>query len=109
MTATAFPAIFVFNVPGKEVRGEHAHISQHQFLVCVHSSCTIMVDDGLNRALVNLDRPNLGIHIPPMIWATQYQYNLDTILLVLASDIYQAEDYIRDYEEFLKMVKKGNH
>jgi hypothetical protein len=97
----------IYNVPGKEIRGAHAHIAQHQFLVCVKSSCTIMVDDGVNRATVDLDRPNLGIHIPPMIWATQFRYDIDTILLVLASDVYLAEDYIRDYEEFLACVKKG--
>ena len=98
----------IYNVPSKEIRGEHAHISQHQFLVCVRGSCTVMVDDGQNHTVVDLDRPNLGIHIPPMVWATQYNYSPDTILLVLASDIYKAEDYIRDYEEFLKrVIQKG--
>ncbi len=92
----------VFDVPSQEVRGEHAHRQCHQFLICVKGSCSIVLDDGRNRAEVLLDRPNLGLHIPPMVWAIQYKYSLDAVLLVLASHSYQAEDYIRDYDLFLK-------
>lgn len=96
----------IFEVPTKDVRGEHAHRKCHQFLVCIKGSCTVVVDDGQKRAEIILDHPNLGLHIPPMIWATEYKYSPDAILLVLASDIYQAEDYIREYDEFLKEVSK---
>jgi dTDP-4-dehydrorhamnose 3,5-epimerase-like enzyme len=96
----------VFDVPSKDVRGEHAHRECHQFLVCVKGNCSVVVDDGQNRAEVLLDRPNLGIHIPPLVWATEYNYSNDAVLLVLASDVYQAEDYIRDYDAFLKEVKE---
>lgn len=92
----------VFDVPSREVRGEHAHRTCHQFLVCVKGSCSVVVDDGQNRAEVLLDRPNLGVHVPPMVWATEYKYSADAVLLVLASDVYKAEDYIRDYDLFLK-------
>lgn len=92
----------VFDVPSREVRGEHAHRTCHQFLVCVKGSCSVVVDDGQHRAEVLLDRPNLGIHVPPMVWATEYKYSADAVLLVLASDVYKAEDYIRDYDLFLK-------
>lgn len=92
----------VFDVPSREVRGEHAHRTCHQFLVCVKGTCSVVVDDGQNRAEVLLDRPNLGIHVPPMVWATEYKYSADAVLLVLASDVYKAEDYIRDYDLFLK-------
>lgn len=92
----------VFDVPSREVRGEHAHRTCHQFLVCVKGSCSVMVDDGQHRAEVLLDRPNLGVHVPPMVWATEYKYSADAVLLVLASDVYKAEDYIRDYDLFLK-------
>lgn len=90
----------VFNVPSREVRGEHAHREQHQFLVCVHGECSVIVDDGETRNQVVLDAPTLGIHIEPMVWSVQYHYTPDAVLMVLASDIYKPEDYIRDYDEF---------
>lgn len=94
----------VFDVKSKEVRGEHAHRSCHQFLVCVKGSCAVVVDDGNSREEYQLDQPNLGIYLPPMIWGIQYKYTSDAVLLVLASDTYASEDYIRDYDEFLSMV-----
>jgi UDP-2-acetamido-3-amino-2,3-dideoxy-glucuronate N-acetyltransferase len=96
----------VFDVPSKDVRGEHAHRECHQFLVCVKGSCSVVVDDGQNRAEVLLNRPNLGIHIPPLVWATEYKYSEDAVLMVLASEAYRAEDYIRDYDMFLKEVQE---
>jgi dTDP-4-dehydrorhamnose 3,5-epimerase-like enzyme len=94
----------VFDVKSKEVRGEHAHRRLHQFLVCVKGSCSVVVDDGKNREEYQLDQPNLGIYLPPMVWAIQYKYTADAILLVLASDIYDPMDYIRDYDEFISLV-----
>jgi UDP-2-acetamido-3-amino-2,3-dideoxy-glucuronate N-acetyltransferase len=95
----------VFDVPSEEVRGEHAHRTLHQFLVCVKGSCAVVVDDGVHREEIVLDQPNLGIHIPPMIWATQYKYSRDAVLLVLASAIYDPDDYIRDYSEYIAAVR----
>jgi UDP-2-acetamido-3-amino-2,3-dideoxy-glucuronate N-acetyltransferase len=94
----------IFDVPSKDVRGEHAHRELHQFLVCVKGSCAVMLDDGRARDEVMLDTPTIGLHIPPMIWGVQYKYSQDAVLLVLASDIYKAEDYIRDYDEFVSLV-----
>lgn len=94
----------IYNVPNKDVRGEHAHRELEQLLVCVKGSCRVVVDDGVNRAEVSLDAPNLALHIPPMVWGIQYKYSSDAVLLVLASDKYKAEDYIRDYDEFLQLV-----
>lgn len=91
----------VLDVPGKEIRGEHAHKQCHQFLVCVKGSCAVVVDDGQRRQELLLDTPGLGLHIPPMVWATQYKYTSDAVLLVLASDVYDAQDYIRSYDEYL--------
>lgn len=96
----------VFEIPGREVRGEHAHRTCHQFMVCIRGSCSVVVDDGENRSEILLDRPNFGIYIPPMIWATEYKYSSDAMLMVLASDVYQAEDYIRDHDLFLKELEK---
>jgi len=75
----------IHDVPSREIRGEHAHYRCHQFLLCIKGSCSVVVDDGENRAEVLLDRPNLGLHVPPMIWATEYRYSHDAVFLVLAS------------------------
>ena len=96
----------VYEVPGKDVRGEHAHKELHQFLICIKGSCAVVVDDGQSRFEVTLDRPTLGLHVPPMVWATQYKFTSDAVLLVLASDIHKADDYIRNYDEYLKLVTK---
>jgi acetyltransferase-like isoleucine patch superfamily enzyme len=96
----------VFDVPSREIRGEHAHRECHQFLVCIKGNCSVVVDDGTNRADILLNSPGIGLHIPSMVWATEYKYSPDAVLLVLASDIYRADDYIRDYDEFLKEVNR---
>jgi acetyltransferase-like isoleucine patch superfamily enzyme/dTDP-4-dehydrorhamnose 3,5-epimerase-like enzyme len=99
-----FPArryFMVFDVPTEDVRGEHAHRECEQFLLCVRGRCRVVVDDGSVRAELALDRPNLGLYIPPMVWGTQYQYSADALLLVFASHHYDPKDYIRDYREFV--------
>jgi dTDP-4-dehydrorhamnose 3,5-epimerase-like enzyme len=97
---------WVFNVPSKEVRGEHAHKQCHQFLVCVAGSVTVLLDDGVNRREVLLDSPSTGLHIAPKVWAVQYRYSKDAVMIVLASHTYDAEDYIRDYKQFLAYTAK---
>lgn len=91
----------VFSVPSREVRGEHAHRQCHQFLVCVAGGCSVVVDDGTNRLEVLLDKPNVGVYLPPGVWGVQYKFSPDAVLLVFASHFYDAADYIRDYNEFL--------
>ncbi len=94
----------VFDVPSQEVRGEHAHKTLHQFLVCVKGSLSVVLDDGQSRDEIRLDSSNLGLHIPPMVWGIQYKYSSDAVLLVLASDVYRADDYIRNFDEFLSAL-----
>lgn len=91
----------VHHVPGREVRGQHAHRRCHQFLVCVSGSCRVIADDGKRRQEFLLDRSALGLYVPPMVWAAQFDYTPDAALLVLASHAYDPTDYIRDYNEFL--------
>jgi dTDP-4-dehydrorhamnose 3,5-epimerase-like enzyme len=93
----------VFGVPSKEVRGEHAHKECHQFLLCLSGSCNVLVDDGMQREEFLLDAPNKGIYLPPMTWGVQYKYSDDAVLLVFASDYYDADDYIRTYSEFKEL------
>jgi UDP-2-acetamido-3-amino-2,3-dideoxy-glucuronate N-acetyltransferase len=94
----------IYDVPSKELRGEHAHKANHQFLICVNGSVNALVDDGKTREEFVLDSPSIGIHIPPMVWGTQYKYSEGAILLVFASHLYEANDYIRDYQDFLAHV-----
>jgi UDP-2-acetamido-3-amino-2,3-dideoxy-glucuronate N-acetyltransferase len=97
-----------FAVASEQVRGEHAHRSLHQFLVAAHGRVHIVADDGVNQADFLLDRPDLGIHIPPMIWSVQYRFSADAVLLALCSEPYEPADYIRDYAEFLAMVRAAS-
>jgi len=97
----------ISSVPSKEVRGEHAHKKCHQLLVSLNGTVACLVDDGINRAEYILDTPEKAIHIPPMVWGTQYKYSKDCVLLVLASHEYDPDDYIREYETFLRMKKIG--
>jgi dTDP-4-dehydrorhamnose 3,5-epimerase-like enzyme len=94
----------VSGVPSGEIRGEHAHKLCHQFLICVYGQCSVTVDDGATRLEVVLDRPNLGIYVPPMIWGRQWQYSADAALLIFASELYDPEDYIREYSAFLSAL-----
>ena len=95
----------IFDVPSKEIRGEHAHKELHQVLACVRGNCSVMLDNGKNTADVLLNSPDLGLYIGPMIWATQYNYSADAVLLVLASAGYDPDDYIRDYSDFIKTIR----
>jgi hypothetical protein len=95
----------VFNVPSEKTRGEHAHRICHQFLLCVKGSCSVVVDDGVSRREIRLDSPELGVFLPAMTWGIQYKYSSDAVLLVFASEYYEASDYIRDYQEFISLVQ----
>lgn len=94
----------VYDVPSREVRGEHAHRVCHQFLVCVSGRVSVAVDDGQHRGEVLLDNPTLGIYIPPLVWGSQFGYDTDSVLLVFASHAYDPDDYIREYDSFLAEV-----
>lgn len=94
----------VYGVPSIEIRGEHAHKTLEQYLICTHGSVTVLVDDGFQQEEYVLSDPTVGVYVPPMVWALQYKFSADAVLLVLASDKYDAADYIRDYDEFVHLV-----
>lgn len=96
----------VFDVPSEKLRGEHAHHACHQFLICLSGSCMALLDDGKTRQEVLLDRPDVGLYMPPLIWGTQYKYSKDAVLLVFASAVYDPDDYIRDYDSFRAVIAK---
>jgi acetyltransferase-like isoleucine patch superfamily enzyme len=96
----------VYDVPSREVRGEHAHRVCHQFLICVAGGVRVALDDGSRRSEILLDSRTLGLYIPPMVWATQYRYEPESVLLVLASHPYDPDDYIREYDQFLAETER---
>jgi UDP-2-acetamido-3-amino-2,3-dideoxy-glucuronate N-acetyltransferase len=95
----------VYGVPTADTRGEHAHHKCHQFLIAVRGDIRVVVDDGEKREEITLDRPNMGLYLPPKTWGIQYKYSADAMLLVFASDYYDSDDYIRDYSEFVQLIK----
>lgn len=97
-------SFLVYGVPSAKVRGEHAHKECEQFLIAAHGSISVVLDDGKKRNEVLLSQPDVGLYISPLIWGTQYRFAPDSVLLVLASHHYDADDYIRDYSVFLEAV-----
>ncbi len=98
---------YSYDIPGGESRGAHAHRECHQLLVAASGSFEVVLDDGINRRTVTLNRPFYGLYVPPGIWAEEQGFSSGSICLVLASHPYAEEDYIRSYDEFLKYVN-GN-
>lgn len=94
---------YLYDVPTGEGRGAHAHRTLHQFLVCLAGSFDVELDDGASKKVVHLNRPWLGLHIPPMIWAAEVNFDPGSVCLVLASDVYREDDYLRDYPAFLAL------
>lgn len=93
----------VYGVPSAEIRGEHAHRTLHEVLICVNGSVRVSLTDGVERNDVILAAPYLALHIPTLVWSTQFQHSPDTVLAVLCSEPYIAESYIRDFDEFLEL------
>lgn len=93
---------YLYDIPGGESRGAHAHKQCHQFLVAASGAFEVLLDDGKTKRLILLNKPDIGLHIPPGIWASEINFSSGSICLVLASHIYDEEDYIRNYEKFLE-------
>ena len=96
---------YLYDIPGGEARGAHAHKECHQFLVAASGSFEVVLDDGRAKRTVYLNRPFKGLHIPPGIWAAEQEFSSGAVCLVLASEPYDEADYIRDYEDYLRFVQ----
>ena len=96
---------YLYDIPGGESRGAHAHKDCHQFLIAASGSFEVLLDDGKVKRQVLLNRANIGLHIPPGIWASEINFSSGSICLVLASHKYSGSDYIRDYNEYLNYRK----
>jgi dTDP-4-dehydrorhamnose 3,5-epimerase-like enzyme len=97
---------YIYDVPTAVSRGAHAHQKCEQFVICLTGGLDVHMDDGLgNQTVVHLNKPWEGLHIPPYVWASEENFDSGTVYLVLTSELYDAEDYFRDYDQFLKAVK----
>ena len=93
---------YMYDTTPGVTRGKHAHKCLQQIMICIHGSCKVLLDNGEEREIVVLDKPNEGILISNDIWREMYDFSPDAVLMVLASELYDESDYIRDYEQFLK-------
>lgn len=97
---------YLYDVPTGEDRGSHAHRQLHQFLICLSGSFDVCIDDGIDKAIIHLNRPWKGLHIPPMIWAAEVNFDPGSVCLVITSELFDESDYYRKYDEFL--LAKGH-
>ena len=96
---------YLYDVPGGETRGGHAHRTLQQLIIAASGSFDIVLDDGIIKKTVTLNRPNYGLYVPPGIWRDLNNFSSGAVLLVLASEGYSEEDYIREYSDFLSYKK----
>ena len=91
---------YLYDIPGGESRGAHAHKELHQLIVAASGSFDITIGDGLTKRTFNLSRPYMGLYLPPGLWREMDNFSSGSICLVLASEVYKEDDYIRDYDDF---------
>jgi uncharacterized RmlC-like cupin family protein len=95
-------AFYIYDIPGGESRGAHAHKRCHQLIIAASGSFDVVLDNGHEQATVTLNRPYQGLHVPPGIWCHEAGFSSGSVCLVLTSEPFDEADYIRDYDEYLK-------
>lgn len=100
-------AFFIYDVPGGESRAGHAHHTLYQFIIAVGGSFTVHLDDGVERESILMNKPYVGLLVKPGTWSHLVDFSSGAVALVLASDFYNEDDYIRNYDEFLEL-KRNN-
>lgn len=98
---------YMFDTTTGVTRGYHAHKNLQQILICVHGSCKIRLDNGKEKEIVTLDTPSEGLYVSNNMWREMFDFSSDAVLMVLASELYDESDYIRDYNKFLMFIKEG--
>lgn len=88
------------------VRGCHAHKSLEQILICIHGTCKVLLDNGSEKKIIFLEKPYEGLYVSNNMWREMYDFSSDAVLMCLASEIYKEDDYIRDYDEFIRCFRK---
>ena len=97
---------YVYDTVADAVRGQHAHKNLEQILVCVHGSCKVLLDNGREKKVVSLERPYEGLYVPNNMWREMFDFSPDAVLMVFASEVYNESDYIRNYDEFIKYIRR---
>ena len=100
---------YMYDTETGMVRGKHAHKNLEQILVCIHGSCKVLMDNGHEKKVIPLERPYEGLYVANNIWREMFDFSSDAVLLVFASELYDEDDYIRDYDEFLKFVEENKN
>lgn len=97
---------YIYGVGSPEIRrGFHSHKKLRQLMICMKGSCRLLLDDGREREEFLLDSPDKSLYVGPGIWREMYDFTEDAVLVVLASETYDEDDYIRDYDEFIRTVR----
>jgi hypothetical protein len=97
---------YLYDIPNGEARGGHGHYELEQYVVAASGSFDVILDDGVNKKRVTLNRPNLALHIVPGLWRELDNFSSGSICMVLASNLYEEEDYIRDYKKYKEEKKE---
>lgn len=98
---------YMYDTVSDVVRGNHAHRSLEQILICIHGSCKIRLDNGTEKKVIPLEKPYEGLYVSNVMWREMFDFSPDAVLMVLASELYDEDDYIRDYDEFLQFIKEN--
>lgn len=96
---------YLFDVPSTAFRGGHSHINQQEIIIALTGSFEVTLNDGTNKKTFFLNKPNIGLHIPTGIWRELQNFSSGSVCLVLASDVFEEEDYIRDFDAFMESKK----
>ncbi|MEO1768384.1 WxcM-like domain-containing protein [Candidatus Enterococcus ferrettii] len=99
---------YMYDTKQGVTRGFHAHKSLEQILICIHGGCKVLLDNGYEKKVVPLEKPYEGLYVSNNMWREMFDFTSDAVLMVLASEVYDENDYIRDYEEFKKNVEDTN-
>jgi len=95
---------YIYDVPAGESRGSHAHHNLKQFIICLSGSFDVLLDDGKSKKKIHLNKPWQGLFVPSMIWSSEANFDPSSVCLVLVSELYDPESYIRDYDLFIKLA-----
>ena len=97
---------YLYNIKHRQTRGHHAHKELRQVFICIHGSCKVMLTNGSERIDVLLNDPTEGLYIEKGLWREIYDFSHDAVMVVLASDYYDEQDYIRDYDTYLEYLNQ---
>jgi dTDP-4-dehydrorhamnose 3,5-epimerase-like enzyme len=97
---------YIYNTSSNALRGAHANKFSEFLIIAVSGSCKVLVDDGIKKEVINLDKPNMALYLNKMVWKEMYDFSNDAVLLVISNKKYNKDEYIRDYNSFKKIINK---